>query len=162
MRVSREQMFMDMAKAAARRSTCFRLNVGAVVVSDRNVVSIGYNGAPSGHPHCTGNGCPYFVDGRGCGVVHAEINALSRIAVGDGRFMLRDASMPKLELYVTHSPCAGCAEAILESGRIGRVYFETAYRIVDPVKALVARGVEVFQLLPSGMMVDHRTGELVS
>lgn len=146
-------MFMDMAKAAARRSTCYRLNVGAVVVYDRSVVSIGYNGAPSGQPHCGGNGCPHFDPGRGCQVIHAEANAIERVAewkTGNVH-----------ELYVTHSPCARCAELILsQPGGFSKIFFETAYRIADPVKALCARGVEVYQLMPNGMMVDQRTGDL--
>lgn len=154
-------MFMAMARAASTRATCYRLNVGAVLVdvAARNVVAVGYNGAPSGQPHCTGNGCQYFTS-AGCRVVHAEVNALRRLQAE------RDAtSDPGLSfaLYVTHSPCRGCAEGLLKDGRIRVVYFEVPYRDPAPVQFLLngSPRVEVFQLLPSGLAVDQSTNQLV-
>ena len=141
-------MFMAMARAAAMRSTCYRLNVGAVLVYDRNVVAVGYNGAPSGEPHCTGNGCRYFTP-AGCRVVHAEANALERVA-----------GSPVDSLYVTHSPCAECARSLV-AAEIAEVFFETAYRDPSPVRYLIDAQLDVFQLLPSGLLVDQRTGHLV-
>ena len=49
--------FMDMAKLAARRSSCLRRSVGAVIVKDRRLLSTGYNGVPSGVTHCEVVGC---------------------------------------------------------------------------------------------------------
>lgn len=141
-------MFMQMARAAACRATCYRLNVGAVLVLDGNVVSIGYNGAPSGKSHCTGNGCEYFTP-HGCKVVHAEVNALERCT---------HENASGYSIYVTHSPCASCAALLI--GVVNHVYFETAYRDPSPIKLLLAGGVNVFQVLPSGLLVDQRTGEL--
>lgn len=142
-------MYMQMARAAATRATCYRLNVGAVLVHGRNVIAIGYNGAPSGESHCTGNGCRYFTP-LGCKVVHAETNVLSRAKHRIG-----------CDLYVTHSPCSDCASRIAEGYVVSRVFFETAYRDPAPVKMLLDTGRPVYQLLPSGMLVDQRTGELV-
>ena len=51
-RPSWDEYFMDMAELVAKRSTCLRRNVGAVVVQDRRIVATGYNGAPKGIPHC--------------------------------------------------------------------------------------------------------------
>lgn len=141
-------MYMAMARAASMRGTCYRLNVGAVLVLRGNVVSLGYNGAPAGEPHCTGNGCRYFTP-TGCKVVHAEINALDRCTH-------EDAS--GYDLYVTHSPCIACAARLI--GVVSNVYFETAYRDPTPVQTLLVAGVMVYQLLPSGLLVDQRTGTL--
>jgi dCMP deaminase len=143
-------MYMAFARSAAMRSTCFRLNVGAVVVEDRNVIAIGYNGAPSGEPHCGGNGCVHYQP-KGCGVVHAERNALDRAQF----------QHPPLarEIYVTHSPCAACA-AMIHAARIARVYFEIEYRDRSPLEYLIENKVEVYRLLPSGLVIDVLTGSL--
>jgi dCMP deaminase len=138
-RISREQMFMAIARVASLRSTCHRLNVGAVVVGDRSVLAIGYNGAGTGDPHCTGNDCRYYTE-RGCSVLHAEENALRRCAGGD-------------EIYVTHSPCGYCAAKIVER-RIKRVYFEAPYRDTEPLNHLIRHGIGVYRLLPSGYIID--------
>jgi dCMP deaminase len=162
MRPSRHVMYMAMARAAAMRATCYRLNVGAVLVSEnRNVIGIGYNGAPMGQPHCTGNGCAYFTD-KGCKVVHAEVNALERSLHPQRR---------AATLYTTHSPCGECAERLLDSGDkwvldrgyypvVTSVYFETAYRDPSPVQKLLDDEIDVYQILPSGLLVDQRTGNL--
>src|SRR3546814_16413793 len=68
-------MFRDMARAAARRSNCFRLNVGAIVTHQNSPVSVGWNGQQPGAPHCAGNDCPGIVPGN-CGTLHAEQNAI--------------------------------------------------------------------------------------
>lgn len=154
MRPSRHSMYMAMARAAAMRATCYRLNVGAVLVYDRSVVGVGYNGAPSGQPHCTGNGCQYF-EPTGCKVVHAEINALRHIE----RVMLNPDD--RFDLYVTHSPCSDCARQLCFDGRVSNVFFETPYRDPSPVKELLDNFIGVWQLLPSGLVVEQRTGRLV-
>lgn len=83
MRISREQMFMDIAEIVAKRSACLRNNVGAVIVNkENNIVAIGYNGVPSGIPHCTSECCI-----KGCSLaIHAEDNAIRR--------------MPKMMIYL--------------------------------------------------------------
>lgn len=152
MRVTRHRMFLDMARAASRRATCWRLNVGAVLVYDSNVVSIGYNGAPAGEPHCSGNGCRYYTP-NGCKVVHAEANAFARLSERG----LKCAQV--YDLYVTHSPCGDCAE-LPEMGQVRRVVFEIPYRDPSPVARLIQRGVEVYQLLPSEMAINCASGDL--
>lgn len=152
MRISRESMFLEMAKVAARRSTCYRLSVGAVVVQDRNVLSIGYNGAPAGEPHCAGNACPHFRP-TGCTVTHAERNAFDRLPPVY-------ADRGPLELYVTHSPCIGCASNVVGFG-VARVFYEVEYRDRSPLDYLIKHGVEVYRLSPSGFKLNVVTGELV-
>lgn len=157
MRPTRHQMFLAMARAAASRATCYRLNVGAILVDDdtHNVIAIGYNGAPANEAHCTGQGCRYYTE-QGCKVIHAEANAIERSEDSPAFFA---------RLYVTHSPCAACVDLILTSGGnrrpdITEVYYETAYRDPSPVKTLIDGGVKVYRVLPSGMMIDESTGEL--
>lgn len=151
MRITREQMFMEMAATAARRSTCFRANVGAIVTHENNVVAIGYNGPPSGEPHCTGHTCPGAQ--TGCTrAIHAEINAIQRIP--------RVVKAP-LSLYLTHSPCYDCAKRIIATQVIGHVYFRDLYRLNDHLILLIHSEIPVTQLMPSGFAIDWLTRELV-
>ena len=147
MRISRQTMFMEMAKIVSKRSTCFRLNVGCVLVKNNRVVSCGYNGTPPGEPHCRGNRCP----GRdGCNLtIHAEDNAIRYLSVG----------MPD-DAYITDSPCIRCAELLKATG-IKRVFFETPYRNTDPLHWLKGNHVDVFQVTPSGYCIDWFTKEIM-
>lgn len=154
MRTTRPQMFMEIAQAVAKRATCMRLNVGAVLVQGRSIVSIGYNGAPSGAPHCSGNNCP----GRQfCKeTIHAEENALLHVPHGitvtlDTRF----------DLYVTDSPCQNCFDMVVDAGVVKRIFFGTPYRITDH---LVGHGqdIGIYRVLPAGYIVDWETKDLVN
>lgn len=146
MRISRPQMFMEIAHVVAKRATCFRLNVGAVIVADRRIVSIGYNGAPSGAPHCSGNDCPGRFHCKE--TTHAEVNALNYL----------EEVMASLDLYVTDSPCSACWDVLKADMRIKRVFFATPYRITDH---LTADGPGLYRVLPAGYVMDWRTKELV-
>ena len=145
MRVSRHQMLMGIARVAAQRSTCHRLNVGAVLATDQGSVrSIGYNGASSGMAHCGGTECVYMTD-KGCSVIHAEHNALDHL-IGPST---------DLNLYVTHSPCMTCTAKLIMHG-IKRVFYEVEYRDVAPLTRLTTIGIEVYRLTPSGYLYDRR------
>lgn len=150
MRISRDQMFMMMAEAAAMRSTCGRLNVGAVIVKDRSVVAIGYNGPPSGDNHCNPEDCEVKL---GCKrAVHAEENALGRLptwVLAHGRVC---------DLYVTDSPCEDCCGVIERVGVIRRIFFRNPYRINDHLTQMPQ---EVYRILPAGHLMNWRTRELV-
>lgn len=150
MRITRPQMFMEMAHTVAKRSTCMRLNVGAVVVHDRRIVSIGYNGSPPGEPHCSGNDC----EGRNhCKLTtHAEVNALNYVPKGV-------IFEKPLDLYVTDSPCSECFDA-LSGGPVGRIFFGTPYRITEHLTNTLW-GPEVYRVLPAGYVVNWNTMELV-
>jgi dCMP deaminase len=113
MRPTRPQMFMEIAHVVAKRSTCMRLNVGAVIVQDRRIVSIGYNGAPAGAPHCAGNDCPgkhYCQE-----TIHAEDNAMRHLPAG---LRLVNNRVVDLDVYVTDSPCASCFDKIKDHGEV--------------------------------------------
>lgn len=150
-RISRDQMFMMMAEAAAMRSTCRRLSVGAVLVdSESNVISIGYNGPASGEPHCTGNDCGHPSCTR---AKHAEANAIDRNNP-DRWYKTRSVT-----LYVTASPCEHCWGKIRSTLSIGRVVFKNEYRISEHLK--VDRGIKVEKITASGYVTDFLTGRLV-
>ncbi|RMH22128.1 MAG: hypothetical protein D6698_01845 [Gammaproteobacteria bacterium] len=155
MRPTRPQMFMEIAQVVAKRATCMRLNVGAVLVQNRRIVSIGYNGAPAGAPHCLGNECPGKY--RCHETTHAEVNALIHLSP---ELTTRDRVVKNLDLYVTDSPCKDCFDMIVTSGLIRRIFFGTPYRITDH---LIGHGqnIGIYRVLPAGYIVDWKTKELV-
>lgn len=151
MRISRQAMFMEIAHVVSKRSTCFRLNVGAIIVGNNNVLSMGYNGRPAGHDHCQGAACPGRFSCKE--TTHAERNAINR---------LETQHLPhSLDLYCTDSPCQDCAELISWSG-IGRVFFARPYRITESLDWLLTRGIDSYQVMPSGYVVNWQFKEIVS
>lgn len=140
-------MFMEIARTVSKRSTCPRLNVGAVIVRNKRVISIGYNGSGPGEPHCVDDGC--IMDGHGGCVrtIHAEVNAINHIPSG--------LFNENCELYVTHSPCSDCIEAIKNQSWICRVIYEIPYRKTQPLMRLRTMNIEVFQLTPSGYLISN-------
>ena len=119
-------------------STARRLKVGALVVKDDRIISIGYNGMPKGWD----NNCELELEDGTIKtkpeVLHAETNAIAKLArsVESGL----DA-----DLFVTHSPCLDCAKLIYQAG-IRRVYYSVNYRDDSGVNFLKNSGVEVEQL----------------
>lgn len=126
MRISRNQMLMEMATIVSKRSTCLRLQVGAVIALQGRILSMGYVGAPSGMPHCTPDICN---DKSPCErTIHAEANAIA-FAAREG-IRLQGSTM-----YCTHSPCMSCAKLILNTGIVEVIYL-LPYRLVEPVELL--------------------------
>ena len=153
MRISREQMYMSIAHVLSRRSTCFRNNVGAVIdyTGGWRINGTGYNGPPSGDPHCQGNECAF--DGVCLRSIHAETNAISRM-----EYMGPLASW----LFTTRSPCLDCTIGICNSKVINRVYFDEAYRDIAPIRMLLDAKIEVFRLTPSGYIVNMETSQVIN
>ena len=115
---------MDMAKLAARRSSCLRRAVGAVLVKDRRLLATGYNGVPSGVTHCEVTGClrerlnvPSGERHELCRGLHAEQNAIIQAAFHG--VSIRDAV-----LYCTNLPCIICAKMLINAGVRRVVYIE--------------------------------------
>src|SRR5690242_6849402 len=82
-RPSWDEYFMEITHLVAKRSTCLRRQVGAVLVKDKNILATGYNGAPSGVAHCLEVGClreklaiPSGERHELCRGLHAEQNAI--------------------------------------------------------------------------------------
>lgn len=133
-RRSTESILMDVAQLISKRSTCSRLQVGAVLARDGRIISTGYNGAPSGMPHC-GHTSDFT-----CTIsVHAEVNAIA-YAARNG-VATNDAT-----LFTTHSPCRACAQLIINAG-ITTVYYDAGYRDPSGIELLSTAGVDVFTYL---------------
>lgn len=158
-RISRQQMFMGMTEWAAMRSTCFRGNTGALVVHNNDIVSMGYNGPPSGDDHCRGNECE-LTSGGGCQrSLHAEHNALRR-ATEKLITLESPILISECDLYTLSGPCPVCAMSIYKHG-IKRVFYRHPYRTSEGVHRLVEWGVKVYRVLPAGMIVAETTHLIV-
>jgi dCMP deaminase len=134
-RISRDNMLTAIAVIVSRRSTCDRLQVGAVIATDGRILSTGYAGAPSGFEHCNTRDCD--LEKPCTRTVHAESNS---IAFAARHGIKVDGST----LYVTHSPCLDCAKLIINSG-IKRVVYLERYRLAAPIDLLKDAGLEVEQ-----------------
>ena len=117
-RPSWDDYFMRITFEVARRSTCPRAAVGAVIVRDKRILTTGYNGSPAGLPHCTEVGC-LMVNGHCVRTLHAEQNAIIQGA-------LHGVDVSRSTLYVTHQPCLVCAKMIINAG-IERVVYAGDY-----------------------------------
>jgi dCMP deaminase len=121
-----DEYFMEVAEVVARRSTCLRRNIGAVVVKDKRILSTGYNGAPTGLPHCADVGClreklgiPSGERHEICRGLHAEQNALLQAA-------RHGISLEGSTIYSTTEPCSLCAKMLINAG-IRRVVYKESY-----------------------------------
>lgn len=157
-RISRAQMFMEMARVASRRSTCHRLNVGAIVVQENNPIAVGWNGQEPGAPHCAGNDCPGITPGN-CGTLHAEVNALTKAG---GILMSNDFGNVDVDLYCTDSPCGFCVKFMVDNSlpRVTRLFYEKPYRVSDHLEYLRST-TEIYLVTPAGYIVDHFTRKVV-
>ena len=134
MRKNWDSYFLSMALLASDRATCERLKVGAVLVKDKRVIATGYNGSPSGAPHCIDEGCK-VVDGHCVRTIHAEQNALFQCSK-------YGASSEGATAYVTHFPCLLCSKSLIQSG-IKEICFLYEYRVNEyAVELLELAGVK--------------------
>lgn len=158
-RISRDEMFSKICQVVAQRSTCLRSQVGALIVKDGRIVSMGYNGPVSGMPACE-NISPwtrYDMDqgnlpvwkeeeikqrmcmGPGCTrSCHAETNAIA-FAARSG------VAVEGCTMYCTMSPCINCAKVIVNSG-IREVRYLEEYRDHSGIDLLITAGVIVINL----------------
>ena len=131
---------MDIADRVAKMSYAQRLQVGAVIVKDGRIISMGFNGMPAGWD----NNCEFdYTDPQTKitelvtrkEVLHSESNAIAKLArsteSGEGA-----------DLFVTHAPCLDCAKMIYQAG-IKTVYYRQAYRSNDGVNFLEKSNVNV-------------------
>jgi dCMP deaminase len=114
---------MNLAGDLAKRSHCVKAHVGAVLTKDTRIISIGYNGPPSGTHNCDEEwpekGCSRDSKGSCSLALHAEENAIL-YAVKNG------ARLEGTTLYTTLSPCIACARLIYSAG-IVHVYYRDSY-----------------------------------
>jgi dCMP deaminase len=125
-RPSWEEYFMDITRLVARRSTCVRRAVGAIIVKDRRILATGYNGAPSNVRHCSEVGClrarlnvPSGERHELCRGIHAEQNAIIQAAY-------HGVSIRSATLFCTNQPCSICAKMIINAG-IACIVYEDGY-----------------------------------
>jgi len=117
-----DDIYMELAVNLAKRSHCIKRHVGAVLTKDTRIISIGYNGPPSGTHNCDelwpSTGCPRDSKG-GCSLaIHAEQNAILYA-------VKNNTSVDGATLYVTLSPCLACARIIYSMGILRVIYFNS-------------------------------------
>lgn len=144
-----KQAYMQTAKTFAELSHARRLKVGAIIVKDDRIISIGYNGMPAGWDNnCEDEVLENYAGLEGAihhvnlktkpEVLHAETNAIAKLARSN-------ESGEGASLFVTHSPCIECAKLIYQSG-IQNVYYGTQYRDNNGLEFLKQSNINVFQL----------------
>jgi len=117
---------MEIARLVAKRATCLRRQVGAVLVMDKRLLATGYNGAPSGLAHCLEVGClrekrqiPSGERHELCRGLHAEQNVIIQAAFHGIRIQ-------SSTLYCTNLPCAICTKMLINAG-IREIIYEGGY-----------------------------------
>jgi dCMP deaminase len=133
---------MEITRMVAKRSTCLRRQVGAIIVKDKRILATGYNGAPSGLKHCEEVGCirekkeiPSGQRHELCRGLHAEQNAIIQAAY-------HGISIKDSTLYCTNSPCVICAKMIINAG-IKEVIYEEGYDDPLAMELLKEAGIKV-------------------
>jgi len=133
---------MDITHLVAKRSTCLRRQVGAVLVKDKKILATGYNGAPSRLEHCLDIGClrekqsiPSGERHELCRGLHAEQNAIIQAAYHGVE--IRGAT-----LYCTNHPCVICSKMVMNAG-IDRIIYEDGYGDDLAAMMLAESGIEV-------------------
>jgi len=137
--------YMDVAERFAQLSSATRLKVGAVVVKDDRIISIGYNGTPAGWD----NSCEHHLYDISKDewstttkdeVIHAEANAISKLAKSnDGGH--------GADLFCTHAPCIDCAKLVYGAG-ILNVYYRNIYKNEAGLQFLEKCNVKVIHSKP--------------
>lgn len=131
--------YMKVAETFAELSSARRLHVGAIIVKDDRIISIGYNGMPSGWDNNCEDEVTYFPRIKELKtkpeVLHAETNAIAKLAKST-------ESGLGAALFVTHAPCLDCAKLVYQSG-INSVYYRNSYRDDKGIKFLEKAGVTV-------------------
>ena len=141
-----DEYFMDFAVLTAKRSTCLRRQVGAVIVQDKHVIATGYNGAPKGLEHCAERGgclreelgVPSGEKHELCRALHAEQNAIIQAAT-------LGHSIEGASIYITHQPCVICAKMIINAG-IERIVVREGYPDELAVQILKEAGLKIVML----------------
>ena len=152
-KLSWDQLFINMTLMLADKSTCAKMQVGAVLVKQNRIISMGYNGVPKGKEHCS----DHFVDPKWSDPVnekqfleehhhfairneiHAEMNAILFAARSD-------VSTEDTLMYASWSPCIECAKAMLVAG-IKKSYYNKLYeRDTEGVEFLIENGIPCEQI----------------
>ena len=144
-RPSWPEYFMAITRMVAKRTTCLRRGVGAVLVKDKRILATGYNGAPAGLKHCEEDGCiresesiPSGTRHELCRGLHAEQNVIVQAAY-------HGIPIDGATIYCTNKPCVICSKMILNAG-IKKIYYYEGYN--DPLadRMLADAGLEIVRL----------------
>ena len=134
-RPSWDEYFMSIARVVASRSNCIKRKVGALIVSDRRIISTGYNGTPRGVLNCNEGGCPRCAGAAESGTrldeclcSHAEENAITQSAY-------HGVTVRGAALYTTFSPCLMCTKMIVNAG-IAEVVYDAPFAMEELVRSL--------------------------
>jgi len=131
------QIYMELALGLAKRSTCARLSVGAVIVSTdfRKVYAVGYNGNVTGGANdCDRHGEEAVGN---CGCLHAECNAVINCDTARHHDKL---------VFCTHLPCVNCAKMLINLGGVRAVYYKNDYRVKDSLALFAAHHISTANL----------------
>ena len=148
-RPSIDEYYLSILERAATRATCARRKVAAILVDEKgSQPSTGYNGVPSGFPHCIDVPCPGANEPHGstglestkCQAVHAEVNAILQCH----RLDLAHT------LYVTCTPCYRCALMLLNTN-IERIVAFELYNDPDALAMLKRRGIDIWVVTLQGL-----------
>ena len=138
-RIPCDDYWMNIVNDVAKRSTCLRRQIGALVVKNDVIISTGYNGAPRGCPHCLDVGCRRdklnIASGERheeCVGVHAEQNVLLQAGRG----------AEGAKLYVNAFPCKICAKLIINAG-VKEVVISGEYSDRDGLEYLKKAGIKL-------------------
>jgi dCMP deaminase len=134
------QAHLKVAEVYSELSHAIKLKVGAIIVKDNRVISIGYNGTPSGWDNSCERVIKRFENGKEeletkPEVIHAEANAIAKLARSQ-------ESGDDSTMFITHAPCIDCAKLILTAG-IKKVYYKNVYRNEDGISFLSKGGIEI-------------------
>ena len=137
-----KRAYMKTAETFAELSYARRLHVGAIVVKDDRIISIGYNGMPAGWDNNCENVIQHSDDTTSLKtkpeVLHAETNAIAKLAKSN-------ESGLGATMFITHAPCLDCAKLIYQSG-ISSVLYRDAYRDTGGITFLEKSGIKVEQI----------------
>lgn len=146
-RISWDEYFMEITRVVAKRSTCMRRSVGAILVKDKRIVATGYNGSPRGLKHCRETGClrakmnvPSGERHEICRGLHGEQNAIIQAAI-------HGVSIAGSTLYCTTQPCVICTKMLINAG-IKTIKFEGGYPDELSLTMLKEAGIELIQFKP--------------
>lgn len=136
-RLDRKPFYAELVRLVQRRSTCLRLQVGAVLLREGRMIAVGYNGAPTGIPHCTPDICgPDISCTR---TIHAEANCIAFAAK-------HGIATGETAMWCTDSPCIDCAKLLINAG-VAQIIYLREYRDVAPLDYLRSAGVTCKQYL---------------
>ncbi len=127
-RVTKQEYYLGIAKEVAKRSTCFRRSIGAIIIRDDQIISTGYVGAPRKtkssieHGFCLRNklNIPHGHRYELCRSVHAEQNAIINAARAGVSLLGGDiyifGKTVEEDRTIDAIPCFICKKMIINAG----------------------------------------------